>query len=265
MMIAITAVVAGAYTGTWGPTTLEQDGAHVSGAYAYDDGRIAGTLDGDTLRFSWTEDAGAGRGVFEVMPDGTLRGTWGTGDSDSNGGAWELDPASARRWERGFRFPWDVTFTPGNISMGAFGVGLDEGRHLGRGYLGVSAEWELEVNMSAAGLDAPSGWSRLRGGVEARHYLGDGLAAVTVNDEPAGFATTHEWIGARGGVESYDLLSHAGAFAEAELGWDADLGGTELGMLFTAGASREPKAAFGVREDGAYVSPYVALGIHLVM
>ena len=54
--VAVAAVdVSGTYSSTWGAMTLQQSGTHVTGTYAYHDGRIDGTLDGNTLRFAWTE------------------------------------------------------------------------------------------------------------------------------------------------------------------------------------------------------------------
>lgn len=295
---AAAADVTGTYTGTWGDTTLRQDGDHVTGAYAYDDGRIDGELDGDTLRFAWTEDSGSGRGVFQVLPDGSMQGTWGSGDSDSDGGAWVLSPSSAAiasvgpadgAWTWGLRVPWNVQFTPHNISMGAIGATLDVGKHLARSrwYLGGSAEVELEVDMmppDSTALDGPAAWARLRLGGEARYYLGDGTASVSVNDGPEIPVPRHDWIGLRAGAESIDELAHVGQFADLTYGWDADLGGTAVGMTLTGGVSRDPSAAFpgNAQNDPAatdwqgnptaeamqptpamYVAPYIAMGIHL--
>jgi len=88
--------VSGAYTSNWGRVTLTQHGAHVVGDYVYQHGHLEGTLDGNMLRYAWTESDGHGHGVFVVASDGELIGTWGVGDDDTRGGGWRLVPASTR-------------------------------------------------------------------------------------------------------------------------------------------------------------------------
>jgi hypothetical protein len=287
--------VSGTYTGTWGDTTLQQQGTHVTGTYAFDDGRIDGERDGDTLRFTWTESQGSGRGVFQLLPDGSMQGTWGQGDSATSGGAWVLTPSTSGitsvgpkdgAWTWGLRIPWDAQFTPHNISMGVIGVTLDVGKHLAssRWYLGGSAEYELEADMMPPDPDGPSMFNRLRAGGEARYYFGDGIATVSVNDGPEVPVPRHNWIGFRGGAESFDGFSHLGEFADVTLGWDANLGDTAFGMTLTGGVSIEPSSVFpgNAQNDptdegwdgtstgaalpptpASYMSPYLALGIHL--
>lgn len=82
------------FTSNWGPVSLEQHGCTVSGRYSYRDGRIDGTLEGNLLRYAWTESDGAGRGVFAVATNGELIGTWGVGSDDASGG-WHLVPTHA--------------------------------------------------------------------------------------------------------------------------------------------------------------------------
>ena len=68
--------VSGTYASTWGAMTLQQDGTHVTGTYAYHDGRIDGTVDGNTLQFSWQEDDGAGRGELVSPFQLSLADVW---------------------------------------------------------------------------------------------------------------------------------------------------------------------------------------------
>ena len=277
--------LSGDYTGTWGSTTLHQQGDHVSGTYAHDDGEIDGQLDDGRLRFTWREDRGRGRGTFVVEADGTLRGTWGYGDEETGGGDWQLAPMRSgpkAGLELGLRFSWDGQITPNNASMGVIGVGLDLGEHLGRSrwYIGVSGEYELEADMEPPENESGSGmFSRFRGGGEARYYFHDGLAGVSINDGPEEAVPRHDWFGLRGGAESFDGFTHTGEFVDVTYGWDASLGQIALGMCLTAGVSVEPSAVFPgtamsttPSTDGAatttpatYYSPYFALGIHVAL
>ncbi len=88
--------VSGVYTSNWGRVTLTQRGAHVEGDYVYQHGHLEGTLDGNLLRYAWTESNGRGHGVFVVASDGELIGTWGMGADDLGGGGWRLVPANAK-------------------------------------------------------------------------------------------------------------------------------------------------------------------------
>src|SRR5262249_32142419 len=155
------------------------------------------------------------------------------------------------------------------------GVTLDVGNHLAssRWYLGGSAEYELEVDMtppdSPAIPDGPSTFHRLRAGGEARYYFDDGTGAVSVNDGPEGPGPRRDWIGFRGGAESFDGFSHLGEFADVTVGWDVDLGGTAFGMTLTGGVSIEPSSVFpgNAQSDptgadpqptpASYTSPYL--------
>ncbi len=78
---------------------LTQNGDKVKGRYTYSEngvevkGRIFGKLVGNTLSFRWRERIGSrkrgGRGKFVLSGDGSsFTGSWGNGDSDSNGGSW---------------------------------------------------------------------------------------------------------------------------------------------------------------------------------
>ncbi|HUJ57741.1 MAG TPA: hypothetical protein VLX92_04600 [Kofleriaceae bacterium] len=248
--------VSGQYDGTFGHTELHQDGTHVAGSYAYDDGRIDGTLDGTTLRFAWTEDHGSGQGVFQVGGDGSLAGTWGNGASTSDGGAWTLAPARAAPGQPrglfvGFRMPWDFAAGGGNLTVGMAGLGVDLGKRVGaRGYLGISAEDELMMNIKTdrtdyADDDPTKLINRIRLGLEVRDYFHEGQASVRVNCGPETPVPRHDWVGARVGAETLDGLGTVGGFGDVSIGWDAQLGGAQLGMYLSAGVSVEPATAYG--------------------
>jgi hypothetical protein len=99
----------GSYTGVWfspqyGEMHFEQNGATVIGRYEKDErhGRIQGSVEGDILRFEWTESreliAGRatktrGHGYFRIShsdADDTwnVTGEWGNDDAETGGGAW---------------------------------------------------------------------------------------------------------------------------------------------------------------------------------
>jgi hypothetical protein len=84
--------VTGTYASNWGPVTLHQHGAIVTGEYEFDGGHLDGKLDGNLLRYTWHERAGSGHGVFVVATNGELIGTWGVGANDLSGGGWRLTP-----------------------------------------------------------------------------------------------------------------------------------------------------------------------------
>jgi len=97
----------GVWFSNWGRLELTRNGDEVQGIYEGDrkKGRIDGEIDGDLLRYSWTEwelslrgkpRETSGHGVFQyAITDvgGNIRheikGTWGYGDSDMGGGKWE--------------------------------------------------------------------------------------------------------------------------------------------------------------------------------
>ena len=88
--------IAGDYTSNWDAVKLVQDGTHVSGTYVCcGGGTIEGRIiEGHVIKFQWHEPRGAGdgEGVWVIKPDGRLEGTWGRGQSDSDGGPWTLVP-----------------------------------------------------------------------------------------------------------------------------------------------------------------------------
>jgi hypothetical protein len=77
-------------------TVLKRQGDRVTGEYYYGAGRgtLVGIIDRYNLVFDWNEASEHGRGVFRPDPNGmSFSGTWGFGDSDSNGGSWTGRPA----------------------------------------------------------------------------------------------------------------------------------------------------------------------------
>jgi hypothetical protein len=100
MMVAVAAAnagtaqvdVAGEYTSNWEDVTLVQEGNYVHGTYVCCGG---GTIDGRiyegrVIRYHWKQAGGAeGEGVWEIAGD-RLEGTWGTNQSDDDGGRWDL-------------------------------------------------------------------------------------------------------------------------------------------------------------------------------
>lgn len=86
--------VAGVYTSNYGEVRLRQYGAYVEGEYVCcGGGRIDGKITGKVLRYHWegADGSGGGYGVWTVVDRRTLRGTWGSDESDDDGGEWNLD------------------------------------------------------------------------------------------------------------------------------------------------------------------------------
>lgn len=107
----------GSYTGVWhspqyGEMQLVQTGTSVVGEYHKDErrGRIQGTVQGNVLRFEWSEErelvAGRpiitrGRGFFRYAVDGAgdhvIQGRWGVDNDMSGGGEWNAVRDRRRR------------------------------------------------------------------------------------------------------------------------------------------------------------------------
>lgn len=87
--------VSGTYDSNWGAVHLVQTGQRVTGDYVWSNGHLDGVLDGNMLRYHWTESDGSGQGVWVVASNGQLIGTWGTGQDDLGGGGWRLTPKAA--------------------------------------------------------------------------------------------------------------------------------------------------------------------------
>jgi len=72
-------------------TVLKRQGDRVNGEYYYGAGRgtLVGIVDRGTLVFDWNEASEHGHGVFQLDASGdSFSGTWGFGDSSSDGGNW---------------------------------------------------------------------------------------------------------------------------------------------------------------------------------
>lgn len=98
----------GSFTGIWhspqyGEMHLVQTGSHVVGCYVQNErrGRIEGSVEGNVLRFQWSErremvvgrpTTTRGRGYFAytIGDDGDhyIRGEWGADDDETGGGPW---------------------------------------------------------------------------------------------------------------------------------------------------------------------------------
>jgi len=255
--------LSGNYVGTWGAATLRQDGMHVTGTYAYQDGHLDGMLADHTLTFAWTEDDGSGRGVFAVANDGSLYGTWGTGDSTSNGGSWTLTrggdgvpvaaasptalaPTDPRGLMTSLRMPFEVGGGGGALQVGWAGLGLDIGDRVSQHwYFGASSDAELySIEPASWSTDAEGkDTARVRLGGEVRYYFDDGVGEARVDCGPAFPVPRRTWIGARLGAESLDGGSTIGEFGDVTLGTTFQLGGTGIGMYGSFGISSEPASA----------------------
>jgi hypothetical protein len=98
----------GSFTGIWhspqyGEMQLVQTGNRVVGCYVHNErrGRIQGTVQGNLMRFEWSErremvigrpTMTRGRGYFQYLigedGDHYIRGEWGPDDNETGGGPW---------------------------------------------------------------------------------------------------------------------------------------------------------------------------------
>ncbi|MEW6035321.1 MAG: hypothetical protein AB1529_01795 [Candidatus Micrarchaeota archaeon] len=88
----------GKWNSDWGEMTLLQNGPNVSGTYEHDEGRIAGTVSGKTLRGQWSENAGenaylppsnAGDVELNLSDDcNSIEGAWRYGSEGEFAGEW---------------------------------------------------------------------------------------------------------------------------------------------------------------------------------
>lgn len=82
---------AGKYMTNWGLCTLTQNGASVAGVCAR--GTVMScAVAGKAMACDWREAKGAGKSILTRQSDGRLTGTWGSGASSVNGGAWTFTP-----------------------------------------------------------------------------------------------------------------------------------------------------------------------------
>lgn len=87
---AATASFAGTYKSNWGPTTFAQNGSAIAATYAR--GSMSCQPSSNTLDCDWKEGALSGKAKLTKEADGSLKGTWGNGASNSNGGTWLFTP-----------------------------------------------------------------------------------------------------------------------------------------------------------------------------
>lgn len=96
----------GVWFSNWGRLEMTQQGDEVEGIYDGERkrGKIEGEIDGDLLRFHWTEwdlnlqgkpreTSGLGVFQYQLVQEGPnlkhhIEGTWGYGESDIGGGKW---------------------------------------------------------------------------------------------------------------------------------------------------------------------------------
>ena len=85
--------VTGEYDSTYEVVHLRQHGRMIEGDYVCcGGGTIDGVITGKLIHYHWAgADGTEGNGVWTVVGVGTLRGTWGTGESEDDGGEWNLD------------------------------------------------------------------------------------------------------------------------------------------------------------------------------
>jgi hypothetical protein len=82
----------GRYDSNWDSVQLVQDGRDVHGSYVCcGGGTIEGRIyEGRIIRYHWKQPGGEGEGVWEIVAPNRLEGTWGSGQSDDDGGRWDL-------------------------------------------------------------------------------------------------------------------------------------------------------------------------------
>src|SRR5688572_6374624 len=85
--------IAGTWDSSYGEVTLTQQGNRIKGVYPCCGG---GTLEGRIIenrvvKFHWIEPhgAGEGEGIWRIKA-GKLEGSWGRGQSETDGGTWNL-------------------------------------------------------------------------------------------------------------------------------------------------------------------------------
>ena len=72
----------GPYQSDFGVLTLRRNGSGVTGTYTHKEGRVEGTLNGNTLTGRWTQSNGEGRLIFRFNTDYSgFSGVWSYGDA----------------------------------------------------------------------------------------------------------------------------------------------------------------------------------------
>jgi hypothetical protein len=99
IMVAVSAAstrrydISGEWASNWDDVKLVREGKYVRGAYVCCGG---GTIEGQIyderiIRYHWKQpNGGEGEGVWEIVSSERLEGTWGSGQSDDDGGRWDL-------------------------------------------------------------------------------------------------------------------------------------------------------------------------------
>lgn len=87
----------GTYRSSWGVALFRQKGDTVKVAYPRSE--MTCQPSGVTLRCSWRSGEGSGKATLTRHPDRSLHGTWGRGESETDGGPWVFvpDDATTRR------------------------------------------------------------------------------------------------------------------------------------------------------------------------
>jgi hypothetical protein len=162
-----------------------------------------------------------------------------------------------------------VTLSKPGLSVPMIGVDLGVGSRLSRSwYLGGVFTWEQSMGVATAGL-----FQTARVGGEARYVVNQGTASVSINDGPAFPVPRYDWLGLRAGAEAVGGWRPTGAFAELAFGTDAWLANwLQLGVVFAAGVSVEPRGTYGAAEavpggpppapSAQVVSPYFTIAFH---
>lgn len=87
--VANTPLVTGVYNTDFNEMTLQQSGSHVTGTYMYSNGRIDGTINGNTLTGWWYQDNGKGRLIFVFNSNfSAFTGKWSY-NGDEPSGKWD--------------------------------------------------------------------------------------------------------------------------------------------------------------------------------
>lgn len=114
------------------PSTDEGDFSSDKGGMlhlaAAPDGSLAGTYPNGILTCTaalaclWYEGSASGRATFQRKHDGTLAGTWGSGESDVDGGGWTLVPIKRSGTLDGV---WDTNWGVAKIETTRTGVHIE--------------------------------------------------------------------------------------------------------------------------------------------
>ncbi|MCC6213587.1 MAG: hypothetical protein IT376_01875 [Polyangiaceae bacterium] len=86
---------AGAYTTNWGKANCTQVKKNVNCLYAGKSGSLdCKVVDKMELDCDWSETGTSGKAKLTKQADGKLKGSWGRGESATNGGPWIFTPTS---------------------------------------------------------------------------------------------------------------------------------------------------------------------------